>query len=149
MNKYLEKAAELKEDLTGKVKAPLKPHKPGKNLISGAKTLFSKALVKAAYAPMSRGQPTEGASGGVAVKRDRTDAMLISKVDSDHMKEIRETGVIGAVGAGTGLLGTKILSKVPRVAKSNAKTLALMGGLGLAGDYAAVKINKAFGKNKS
>jgi hypothetical protein len=57
-------------------------------------------------------------------------------------KEILDTGVIGAVGAGTGLLGTKILKRSPKISASNLKTTALMGGLGLAGDYLAVKVNK-------
>lgn len=66
---------------------------------------------------------------------------------SDHKKELLDTGVIGAIGAGTGVLAHKVLSH-PNMAKSLAthgwKVPALVaGGLGLAGDYAAVKINKA------
>ena len=52
------------------------------------------------------------------------------------------TGIASCIGAGTGLLGTKILKRSPKISASNLKTTALMGGLGLAGDYLAVKVNK-------
>lgn len=151
MNKYIEKIAldSTPKVNIGKAPAMLQPAKPGEKLVRSAKTLFAKALVKKAFSPMSRGQPTENAHGGVAVARDHANASLFSKINSDHLKEFRDTATIGAIGAGTGLLGAKILNRMPNVSKSNLKTMALMGGLGLAGDYAAVKINKAFGKNKS
>lgn len=187
MNKYLEKIAYLDFDhdekgnikiatlmgpgaKLGKAESPLKAKAAGSKLASGAKTLFAKALIKKAFAPMSRGQPTENAHGGLAVSRDHADAALMSKANPDHKSELRDTAVIAASGSGMGLLGTKILDRMNpkpmstgraiapylskeerfmKGVKGNAKTLAVMGGLGLVGDYAAVKLNKALGNNKS
>jgi hypothetical protein len=67
-------------------------------------------------------------------------AMQKAAMNSETKKELANTATIGAAGAGTAALGTMI-GKRMGVTHSTGK-MALMGGaLGLAGDYAAVKLN--------
>lgn len=80
----------------------------------------------------------------------QTTGGLLSKtaMDLETKKEVANTAAIGAVGVGTGILGERILSKPGVQAAlqrlpSWGKAGLVMGGLGLAGDYAAVKANKA------
>lgn len=61
-------------------------------------------------------------------------------------KDIRDTATIGAIGAVTGLAGVKALKHFPKLGSSNAKIMGITGGLGLLGDFAAVKANKAMEK---
>lgn len=90
------------------------------------------------------------------------------KEAGDVKNEIRDTAVIGAMGVGTGLISNHIVDnlklneKIPeaikvsdslvsrarsiftsRAFKNTAKIGAIGGTVGLIGDYAAVKINKA------
>lgn len=64
-----------------------------------------------------------------------------AKLLSDETKtELLSTGVIGAAGAATSALAHKVMST--GVVKNTAGRAALIGGgLGLIGDYAAVKVN--------
>ena len=80
----------------------------------------------------------------------QTTGGLLSKtaMDLETKKELANTASIGAVGVGTGIAGERILSRpgVQAALKrmpSWGKAGLVMGGLGLAGDYAAVKSNKA------
>lgn len=72
--------------------------------------------------------------------------MKLDKVAEDWLSpeskhELVSTGVIGAVGAGTSALANAYLH--PNAPKGNWRRAAIVGGgLGLLGDYAAVKINK-------
>ena len=65
-------------------------------------------------------------------------AKLLSE---DTKNELLSTGVIGAAGAATSALAHKFMST--GLVKNTAGRAALLGGgLGLLGDYAAVKVNK-------
>lgn len=63
--------------------------------------------------------------------------------------ELMQTGTIAATGIGTGLLAAKIGRAFPRIGAHNGKMAGVIGGLGLLGDYAAVKINKRLEKTSS
>lgn len=69
----------------------------------------------------------------------------IAQLSSDTKKEISQTGVMAAAGAATGYIGHKTMEtgvmrgiKIPAAGKA---ALAV-GGIGLLGDYAAVKLNR-------
>ena len=64
-------------------------------------------------------------------------ALTLSK---DNKKEISNTATIGAAGAVTGAISNRILHGAK--AGSGMKAALVGGGLGLVGDYAAVKLNK-------
>ena len=124
MNKYLEKIAGLepvRKDVTmGKVKEKPPITAPGSKLTHGAKTLFSRALLKAAQVKVQAGEPP-----------------------SNWKHDVVSTGLIGASGAATGGLAYKIQNwNKPKVKGEGWKAMALTGGLGLIGDYAAVKLDK-------
>jgi hypothetical protein len=125
MNIYLEKIAEVKirKDVTlGKVQKPEPITAPGSKLIHGAKTLLNRALLKAA------------------------------EEQESHKKDIINTAVIGGLG-GVGTLATnKIMKASPNVFREtsklhSAKVMALGTGIGLAADYAGLKLNKAINKH--
>ena len=62
---------------------------------------------------------------------------------AEAKKELMQTGTIGAMGFGTGAVATKLGKRFPTHLGNHAgKMGALIGGLGLIGDYAAVKLNK-------
>lgn len=64
----------------------------------------------------------------------------------EGLKDAVNTGVIGATGAATSVLANKILH--PTAPAGNWRKAALIGGgLGLLGDYAAVKLNKGINKH--
>lgn len=63
-------------------------------------------------------------------------------MDTQTKDELLHTGTIGAVGLGTGMLSAKIGHAIPKIGKSVLAAGALSGGLGLIGDYGAVKLNK-------
>ena len=68
-----------------------------------------------------------------------------AELSEDTKKEIAQTGVLAAVGGATGYLGHKLLETNPikRMKMSGgAKSALAMGGLGLLGDIAAVKVNR-------
>lgn len=60
-------------------------------------------------------------------------------LSTETKKEVANTATIGAAGAVTGALTNRILHPG---SKSNLKAGIIGGGLGLLGDYAAVKLNK-------
>ncbi len=63
-------------------------------------------------------------------------------MDQETKKELKHTGMIGAIGLGTGILSAKIGHMVPKIGKSVMAAGAVSGALGLAGDYGAVKAMK-------
>lgn len=66
----------------------------------------------------------------------------ISKNDLVH------TGTIATAGLGTGFAAAKIMNRFPKIKASTKGTAALIGGLGLIGDYGAVKLNKHLNLDK-
>lgn len=69
---------------------------------------------------------------------------LSKKASSDGLKDVAHTGTIGAMGFGTSYLASRLVNGAEH---SGNKKAALVGGaLGLAGDYAAVKLNKHIDK---
>lgn len=126
MNKYLEKIAGLgsvrKDTEIGRVKEQAPITSPGSQLTHGAKTLFSRALLKKANSSESK--------------------------PSDWKHDTISTGLIGATGAATGGLAHKIQNwSKPKIKGEGWKAMALTGGLGLVGDYAAVKLDKKINKH--
>lgn len=129
MNKYLEKLAGLtidKDTHVGRVDEPLKAKAPGTKLTTGAKTLFSKALLHKVAA-----QATAETTG-------KQDAI--------------NTGVIGGLGAVAGFAAHKGMKAAPGLFGEatrfhNPKLLAVSGAAGLAADYAGLKINKQINKH--
>lgn len=69
-------------------------------------------------------------------------------MDTSTKDELLHTGTIGAVGLGTGMLSAKIGHAIPKIGKSVLAAGALSGGLGLIGDYGAVKLNKKLSMKK-
>lgn len=61
-------------------------------------------------------------------------------LSNDTRKEVSNTATIGAAGAVTGAISNRILHGAH--AGSGVKAALVGGGLGLIGDYAAVKLNK-------
>ncbi len=71
----------------------------------------------------------------------------IAKLSNEAKKDIAGTATIGALGAGTGVAANHLLHNTGLFKKPGWKTTALVsGGLGLAADYAALKINKHINK---
>lgn len=65
----------------------------------------------------------------------------VAALSPETKHELAATGVIGAIGAGTSALTHRVMSA--GLVKNTAGKAALIGGgLGLLGDYAAVKLNK-------
>jgi len=65
----------------------------------------------------------------------------LAALSPETKKELAQTGVIGAVGSVTSVLTNKIVH--PNAPKGSGWKAGLIGGgLGLAGDYAAVKLNR-------
>lgn len=125
MNKYLEKAASLGEEL-GKVKKPEPVTAPGSKLIHGSKTLFQRALLKKA--------------------EFKSEVKTLKGEPESVIKDVVNTGVVGAAGGVTGTLTHKILHpNAPR--GEGAKAFMLSTGLGLVGDYAAVKANNLINRH--
>lgn len=127
MNKYLEKIAGLepvRKDVTmGKVKEKPPITAPGSKLTHGAKTLFSRALLKAA-------QETSH-------KQELVNTGVIA-------------GLGTATGFATHKAIAAMPKVFGQSAKfHNAKIMALSGAAGLAADYAGVKLNKQINKRIS
>lgn len=65
----------------------------------------------------------------------------LAELSAETKKELAQTGVIGAAGTATSMLTNRILH--PDAPKGSGWKAGLLGGgLGLAGDYAAVKLNR-------
>jgi hypothetical protein len=139
MNKYLEKIASLNFDMNtqgriksagmivkkdvslGKVKEPAPITAPGSKLIRGAKTLFTRALYKAAQ--------------DLTHKQELLNTGVIA-------------GLGTATGFGAHKLMNSMPKVFGQGAKlHNAKIMALSGAAGLAADYAGVKLNKQINKH--
>lgn len=75
--------------------------------------------------------------------------MIKKAGDTNPKTELMQTATIGAAGLGTGMLASKIGKAIPSIGEHAGKMGALIGGMGLLGDYAAVKINKALEKKAS
>lgn len=76
----------------------------------------------------------------------------LAALSTDTKKEIAQTGVMAAAGGATGYLGHKLMQtgavKRMKIPEGGKAALAI-GGLGLLGDYAAVKINRGIEKKAS
>lgn len=149
MNVYLEKIA-LTLDVDGKGKVT-SFHEAGSTLdqrASKARLIneprFSKATIHAAKRSgkyFAAGAVGAGALYGASKLIQRS--MQKSAMENETKKELANSALIGAVGVGTGFLAHKIGGKLGKpFADSAVKMGLLSGGLGLAGDYAAVKANK-------
>lgn len=69
----------------------------------------------------------------------------LAQLSSDTKKEVAQTGVMAAAGGATGYAGHKLMQtnaikrmKIPE----GGKAAIAIGGLGLLGDYSAVKLNR-------
>ena len=62
----------------------------------------------------------------------------LAELNMKQKKEIFDTATIGATGALSGVLGTKMLGKNP----TNWRKALVFGGIGVPMDYAAVKVNQ-------
>lgn len=69
--------------------------------------------------------------------------------ESDHTQDLRDAGTASIIGSAAGLAGIKMVSRSKRISASNLLTAGVMGGVGLAGDLTAVKINKALDRERS
>jgi hypothetical protein len=76
----------------------------------------------------------------------------LATLSTDTKKEVAQTGVMAAAGGATGYLGHKLMQtgavKRMKIPEGGKAALAI-GGLGLLGDYAAVKINRGIEKKAS
>jgi hypothetical protein len=70
-------------------------------------------------------------------------------LSDEAKKELVQTGTIGAMGFSTGALATKMGNSMPKIGGNAFRMGALIGTLGLAGDYAAVKLIKKIEKKAS
>jgi hypothetical protein len=68
----------------------------------------------------------------------------IMKKQADTTQDLVHTSTIGAIGVGSSYLTSRILNGAKTLAQKskNNKAAIIGGGLGLIGDYAAVKLNK-------
>lgn len=145
MNKYLTKIAQLPKWLWNPPKPQNKPAVPKDDLGED-----------------DEGYESEDAFGGHSEEeivamlhvedkaagrpyRDYANQKLVKKaldLHSQHAKELQDTAVIGGLGGLTGMASHRILSGLKNK-PSNKAVFAVSTGMGLAADYAGIKLNKA------